>query len=74
VRLDKIVDDYFRDIAAIPSHNLQQAKQTAEISKLIEEVSESTLMIQLQAAATQEVTVNVEELSSLSEVLIDMAK
>lgn len=44
------------------------------IQNVADKVAESTLMIQSQAAATQEVTASVEELNSLSEVLIDMAK
>lgn len=43
------------------------------LATVVEQVTESTLMIQSQAAATQEVTASVEELNSMSQSLVDMA-
>lgn len=45
----------------------------ASIETVTKKVADNTMMIQSQAAATEEVTASIQELGSLSEVLLDMS-
>jgi len=60
-----------RDAVKNIENSLAAINQSLET--VVQQVAESTLMIQSQAAATQEVTASVEELNSMSQTLVDMA-